>query len=198
MGKESMQHTVKEYGHNERTALGFWMYLMTDGILFAALFATFAVLRKETFGGATIQDVFTYRRILIETLLLLFASYAAGPLYLAVEKKKRLPSFAWMALLFGAGLGFIFLQIQDFQMLVEQGMGWQKSAFLSAYFTLIGTHALHILFGIVWVSVLAVQLSAWSFHPILLRRFFCLKLFWQFVYFLWIFVFTFVYLMSSL
>lgn len=192
-----MHKVDTHHNPNERTILGFWMYLMTDGVLFAVLFAVFAVMRKETFGGATIQEVFTYRRILMETLVLLFSSYAVGPLYLAVEKKRLPASIGWMILTLTLGIWFLVMQITDFELLVQQGMGWQKSGFLSAYFTLLGTHTLHVVFGLIWMVVLAAQLILWDFHPLMLRRFFCLKLFWQFIYFVWIFVFTFVYLMSA-
>lgn len=185
--------------HNveETTILGFWLYVMGDAVLFSALFAAYWVLLPNTFGGPTIRDIVNLPHALTETVLLLFSSFACAPALLAARRKRAVPLLAWFALVFCIGLTFLALELSEFAHLVEAGITWQKSAFLSAFFTLVGTHGLHIAFALVWLLALMAQLALRGFDDALLRRLTCFRLFWQFSVVVWVFMFTIVYLMGA-
>jgi cytochrome o ubiquinol oxidase subunit 3 len=180
----------------DRTLFGFWLYIMTDCILFATLFATYAVLHNNTFGGPSARDLFSLSFVLVETMLLLGSSFTCGLAMLAVHARSKMAAMQLFALTFLLGLGFLALELHEFNHLVNAGHSWQQSAFLSSYFTLVGTHGLHVTFGLLWIAVMIFQLYDKGIALPTIRRLSCLSMFWHFLDVIWIFIFTIVYLMG--
>jgi len=179
------------------TVLGFWVYLMTDCIIFASLFAVFAVMGQQFAGGPTGQSLFEIQGVALETAILLLSSITFGFGMLAAHKGKTNTLLAWLGITFLLGVAFIGLEIHEFSVLIAQGAGPGRSAFLSAFFTLVGTHGLHVTVGLVWMAILAVQvIGNKKLTQRDLTRLTCLSLFWHFLDIVWICVFTFVYLTS--
>ena len=194
-------HAGDHHGHHDdgsKTVLGFWIYLMSDLLIFSVLFATFAVLSSATAGGPTGKDLFDLSFVLGETMLLLVSSFTFGMamLNLHAGSKGKVIAWLWVTFLFGAG--FIVMEVYEFHHLLSIGAGPQTSAYLSAFFTLIGTHGLHVTFGIVWLVTLMVQVARHGLIPENRRRLMCLSMFWHFLDLIWVGVFTFVYLMGVL
>lgn len=181
---------------NARTMFGFWVYLMTDCVLFATLFATYAVLRISTFGGPSSHELFDMPPILIETLLLLTSSFTCGLAVLALRGKNLRLVVMWFAVTFVLGLGFLGMELTEFSKFIAEGNGPQRSGFLSAFFTLVGTHGLHIATGLLWMVLLVVQAIRRGLTDNVSRRLVLLSLFWHFLDIIWIFIFTIVYLMG--
>jgi cytochrome o ubiquinol oxidase subunit III len=181
-----------------RNTLGFWMYLMTDCLIFATLFITYAVLHNETFGGKTSQDLFSLPLAFAETVALLCSSVFCGFAILSSLKKKkgRVLAALFAALFFGAC--FLTMEIMEFIEFVHVGASWTKSAFLSAFFTLVGTHGLHVSLGSLWMIVVMAQIYWKGFTVFTFRRLVIFGMFWHFLDLVWIFIFTFVYLMGTL
>lgn len=182
----------------EKKTLGFWIYLMTDCVLFATLFATFAVLRGNTFGGPSGADIFDLPYILVETMLLLTSSFTAGLAIIGAERGFKKQAMVWLALTFALGAAFLAMELYEFNMLVTEGHSWQASAFLSSYFTLVGTHGLHIAVGLLWLGTLMYRLWKFNFKKTDLNRLALFSLFWHFLDIVWIFIFTIVYLIGSM
>jgi cytochrome o ubiquinol oxidase subunit 3 len=187
-------------GHDHaesHSVFGFWLYLMTDCFLFASLFATFAVLGQQFAGGPTAKDLFDIPGVALETALLLLSSITYGCAMLGAYKKQAGTVLKWLIVTFVLGAAFLVFEIQEFAHLIAEGAGPQRSAFFSAFFTLVGTHGLHVTFGLIWMAVLMVQIVR---KPELsqraITRLTCLSLFWHFLDIVWIGVFTFVYLAS--
>jgi cytochrome o ubiquinol oxidase subunit III len=179
------------------TVLGFWVYLMTDCIIFASLFAVFAVMGQQFAGGPTGQSLFDIQGVALETAILLLSSITFGFGMLAAHKGKTNTLLAWLGITFLLGVAFIGLEIHEFSVLIAQGAGPDRSAFLSAFFTLVGTHGLHVTVGLIWMAILAVQvIGNKKLTQRDLTRLTCLSLFWHFLDIVWICVFTFVYLTS--
>jgi len=176
---------------------GFWVYLMTDIVLFATLFATFLVLRDGTAGGPPGSELFSMPFVLAETLILLTSSFTAGMAMLAAHAKDRTATLRWFGITFILGATFLALELSEFSNLVHEGYGWQASAFMSAFFTLVGTHGLHITFGLIWMAVLMFKLYGSGFARNSLKRLTMLSLFWHFLDIVWIFIFTIVYLLGE-
>lgn len=183
---------------DSRTVLGFWIYLMTDCVLFATLFATYAVLHKNTAGGPSGADIFDLPFVLTETLLLLTSSFTIGLAYLAALKRNRRQVLVWLTATFALGAAFLGMELYEFNHLVHEGYSWERSGFLSAFFTLVGTHGLHITAGLVWMSVLGIQIFRKGVTRTTTRRVTLLSLFWHFLDIVWIFLFSIVYLMGVL
>ena len=183
---------------SSKTLLGFWVYLMTDCVLFASLFATYAVLQNNTYGGPSGKQIFDLPNIFIETLLLLTSSFTTGLVMLAVKKRNKNMVLFWLTITGIFGAFFLNLEITEFRIMVLAGNSWRSSAFLSSFFTLVGTHGLHILAGLLWAGVLAFQLIAKGLSQNLSRRLHLFSLFWHFLDIIWIFIFTIVYLRGSL
>lgn len=179
-----------------KTILGFWMYLMTDCILFATLFTTYAVLHDSTFGGPTSRDLFSLSGSFAETLLLLLSSVTCGFGMLSALKNDRNRVIAWFAAAFLLGALFIALELHEFTHLVQEGNSWRRSAFLSSFFTLVGTHGLHVTIGLLWMIVMMVQVFLQGITVFTFRRLAVFSMFWHFLDVVWIFIFTFVYLMG--
>jgi len=184
---------------NEKVTFGFWVYLMSDCVLFAALFAAYAVLRGETFGGATIAEITDLPFVLGETFILLTSSFTAGlTVFFATRSKKSLQTFFALAATLVLGAAFLFMEISEFRHLIAEGDGPARSAFLSSFFTLVGTHGLHITLGILWGTVLLGYMLAKGLTAATTRRLVLFSLFWHFLDIVWIFIFTFVYLFGAL
>ena len=180
------------------TLLGFWLYLMSDCLIFAALFATYGVLSQSYAGGPTGADLFDLPLVALNTSFLLVSSITYGFAMLQMQQGKLSGTILWLAITGVLGLGFLGLEIYEFYHLMHLGAGPQTSAFLTSFFALVGTHGLHVAFGIVWLVVLLVQLRKHGLTSANRRRLFCLSMFWHFLDVVWIGVFTIVYLMGSL
>ena len=182
----------------EKTVFGFWVYLMTDCVLFAALFATYAVLHGNTFGGPNGRELFKLPYVLIETMALLTSSFTCGLAILAAQKRDRAQVLLWLGVTFLLGATFLGLELTEFRNMVNEGNSWRRSGFLSSYFTLVGTHGLHITFGLIWMAVTMWFIRAKGLTHNMLKRLTLLSLFWHFLDVVWIFIFTIVYLFGSL
>ena len=180
------------------TLLGFWLYLMSDCLIFAALFATYGVLSQSYAGGPTGADLFDLPLVALNTSFLLVSSITYGFAMLQMQQGKLSGTILWLAITGVLGLGFLGLEIYEFYHLMHLGAGPQTSAFLTSFFALVGTHGLHVAFGILWLVVLLVQLRKHGLTSANRRRLFCLSMFWHFLDVVWIGVFTIVYLMGSL
>jgi cytochrome o ubiquinol oxidase subunit 3 len=179
-----------------KTVLGFWMYLMTDCILFTSLFATYAVLHNSTFGGPRSNDLFSLSNAFIETMILLFSSVTCGLGMLSALKNHKTQVIAWFAVAFLLGASFVGLELNEFTHLVQEGNSWRRSAFLSSFFTLVGTHGLHVSIGLLWMFVIMTQVYVCGVTVDTFRRLVVFSMFWHFLDLVWIFIFTFVYLMG--
>ncbi len=189
--------TIKEQQHQTDTSLfGFWVYLMTDCVLFASLFATYAVLRSNTYDGPLPAAIISLPTALIETLLLLTSSFTSGMGLLALRKKLKRAASAWYTATFLLGAAFLTFELREFSQLVNEGSSWRTSGFLSAFFTLLGTHGLHIAVGLLWLIVLLVFMWKKKITGSLIKKFQYFGLFWHFLDIIWIFIFTIVYLMG--
>lgn len=179
-----------------KTIFGFWLYLMSDCVLFATLFTTYAVLKNNTNGGVNSKELFNLSSVLIETLILLTSSFTCGLALLAANFNQKKRVLALFSITWLLGLTFLILELNEFKELIQAGHSWQKSAFLSSYFTLVGTHGLHIAFGLVWMMVLMIQVFLQGLNLIKLKKMMCLSLFWHFLDVIWIFIFTIIYLIG--
>ncbi|HSX28595.1 MAG TPA: cytochrome o ubiquinol oxidase subunit III [Candidatus Saccharimonadales bacterium] len=179
-----------------KTLFGFWTYLMTDCVLFASLFATYAVLRNNTFGGPSGSSLFNMPYVLAETLILLTSSFTCGLALVAARSQKSTQVLVWFGLTFLLGATFLTLEITEFRHLAIEGNNWQRSGFLSAFFTLVGTHGLHIAIGLMWMAVTLSQVVSRGLTRNVVRRLTMLSMFWHFLDVIWIFIFTIVYLLG--
>lgn len=192
-------HLEEEEAHGEGpTLLGFWIYLMSDALLFACLFATYGVLSTSFAGGPSPHELFELPLVAVNTGILLVSSLTFGFAMLAMAAGRGRETGAWLVLTALLGIGFVSLELYEFSTLLAEGAGPQRSAFLSAFFTLVATHGLHVTIGIVWIGVMLVQLRQRGLIPANRRRLQCLSLFWHFLDIVWIGVFTFVYLFGMI
>lgn len=179
-----------------KTYFLFWVYLMTDLLMFAGLFAAFAVLRGNTFGGPTEKEIYQLPLVLAETFILLVSSYTAGlAVYFANKGKLR----AVQGLLYATGVlgvSFLTLELTEFSHLIADGNSFQRSGFLSSYFSLVGTHGLHITFGLLWMVILLAFLAKRGLRESMVRKITLFSMFWHFLDIVWIFIFSIVYLMG--
>ena len=173
---------------------GFWLFLLSDIIIFAALFASYAVLSGSTAGGPSAAELFDKRHVFLETMCLLASSVTCGFGSLAIYRTDARAMYFWMGITFLLGVCFLTMEGREFASLVAAGAGPSHSAFLSAFFTLVGTHGLHVSLGLLWLVVMLLQVSTLGFQPMVGRRFFCFGLFWHALDIVWIGVFTIVYL----
>nr|WP_252181134.1 cytochrome o ubiquinol oxidase subunit III [Azospirillum sp. B4] len=174
--------------------MGFWIYLMSECICFAAVFASFAVLRGQTAGGPDAKELFSLPYVAGETACLLVSSFTYGMAMIAAERQKQSATLRWLGLTLALGLGFMFMELHEFAELIAEGAGPSRSAFLSSFFTLVGTHGLHVLSGMVWMVVLMAHVLRRGLTQANIVRLTCLSLFWHFLDIVWIGVFTIVYL----
>jgi len=191
-------YLTEEHHPQNGTLLGFWLYLMSDCLVFAALFAVYGVLGRNYAAGPTGAELFNLPLVAINTSLLLLSSITYGFAMLEMQRGKLRAVLVWLAITGLLGAGFIGLELYEFNHLIHEGAGPQRSAFLSAFFALVGTHGLHVSFGIVWLITLMFQLGKHGLTPPNKRRLMCLSMFWHFLDVVWIGVFSFVYLMGVL
>ncbi|MDS9469105.1 cytochrome o ubiquinol oxidase subunit III [Paracoccus sp. MBLB3053] len=178
------------------TNIGFWVYLMSDCLMFAVLFAAYGVLHGNLAAGPGPKDLFDLELVAINTAMLLFSSITYGFAMLRMVKGDKSGTLKWLAVTLFFGLCFLAIELYEFHHLIHIGAGPQRSAFLSAFFTLVGTHGLHVTFGSIWLVTLMVQVSKFGLTSANQRRLMCLSLFWHFLDLIWIGVFTVVYLMG--
>ncbi len=181
-----------------KTLFGFWMYVMTDCLLFGTLFATYAVLHNNTYGGPPARELFDMRAVLAETMALLLSSFTCGMAMLDAYKKQKGKVLAWFFVTFLLGATFLGLELNEFFHLAREGNSWERSGFLSSFFTLVGTHGCHITVGLIWMAVMMGVIFFRGLTDSTMRRLACLRLFWHFLDVVWIFIFTFVYLMGAI
>jgi cytochrome o ubiquinol oxidase subunit 3 len=179
---------------DDKTVFGFWVYIMTDCVLFASLFAVYAVLHRNTNGGPPSQALYNLPYALAETLILLTSSFTCGLAVLAAQQRNKQMVQFWFGITMLLGLSFLGLELHEFRDLVLQGNSWRRSGFLTSFFTLVGTHGLHITSGLIWMSVMMVQISRKGLTRFTVRRLTLLSMFWHFLDVVWIFIFTIVYL----
>lgn len=186
---------TKAAATDDKVIFGFWVYLMSDCVLFAGLFAAYAVLHTATFGGPTGREIFSMQLVFFETIALLTSSFTMGLAMLSVyNRKKHLVILSLLLTLF-LGWSFLGMELSEFKQLFSEGHSWRESAFLSSFFTLVGTHGLHVLLGSLWMLVLILSVAWRGLEPSNTRKLMCLSLFWHFLDIVWIFIFTFVYLL---
>lgn len=193
-------YDLDEHAHPEghSTMLGFWIYLMSDCLIFAILFACFGVLGANYAAGPAPKDLFDLKLIALNTAMLLFSSITYGFAVLQMQMGKVRGTQLWLAVTGLFGLAFLGIELYEFHHLIEIGATPQRSAFLSSFFTLVGTHGLHVTFGVIWLVVLMIQLDKHGLIAANKRRVMCLSMFWHFLDVIWIGVFTIVYLMGVL
>lgn len=179
-----------------RNVLGFWVYLMTDCLLFATLFATYAILHHETFGGPSGADIFHLPTVIAETAVLLVSSATCGLSVLAAVRNRKAMTIFWLVISFILGASFVTMEVNEFAGLVREGHSWQKSAFLTSFFSLVGTHGFHVSVGLLWIAVLVFQISFKAITVNTFRRLVIFSMFWHFLDLIWVFIFTFVYLIG--
>jgi cytochrome o ubiquinol oxidase subunit III len=195
-----MAHSVaaKEAHHeaaaNDRVMFGFWIYLMTDLLMFAVLFAVYAVLRGNTLGGPTGRELFDLTLVLQGTLALLTSSFTCGLGMIAARRGNRKQVFIWFGITFLLGLTFLALEMKEFAELIHHGYNWRTNAFMSSFFALVGTHGLHILSGLLWMAIVLGYVWVRGLTKHMVRKLALLSLFWHFLDIVWIFIFTIVYL----
>ncbi|HXQ99534.1 MAG TPA: cytochrome o ubiquinol oxidase subunit III [Pseudomonas sp.] len=190
-----------DHGHHdagEMKIYGFWIYLMTDCILFASIFAIYAVLVNNVAGGPSGHDIFELPYVLGETACLLLSSITYGFAMLAMHKGNKSGVLGWLFVTFLFGLGFIGMEVNEFHMLISEGYGPNRSGFLSAFFTLVGTHGVHVTSGLIWMAIMMYQVSKNGLTATNQTRLSMLSLFWHFLDVVWICVFTVVYLMGTI
>jgi cytochrome o ubiquinol oxidase subunit 3 len=187
-----------EHHPENGTMLGFWLYLMSDCLIFAVLFAMYGVVGANYAAGPSPKDLFDLGLVAVNTSMLLLSSITYGFAMLEMARGRQNAVLGWLAITGLFGLAFVGLELYEFNHFIHEGAGPQRSAFLSAFFALVGTHGLHVSFGIVWLIVLMVQVRKMGLTEPNRRRLACLSLFWHFLDVVWIGVFTFVYLMGVL
>jgi cytochrome o ubiquinol oxidase subunit 3 len=189
----------EEHAHGDGgTLLGFWLYLMSDCLIFAVLFATFGVLGRNYAAGPSGADLFDLKLVALNTSLLLLSSITYGFAMLEMDKERTGSTLGWLAITGLFGAAFVGIELYEFAHLIHEGATPQRSAFLSSFYALVGTHGLHVTFGIVWLLTLMVQVRRYGLIVDNQRRLMCLSMFWHFLDVVWIGVFTFVYLMGAM
>ena len=179
---------------NGATILGFWIYLMSEALIFASLFAMFGVVSTSYAGGPIPREIFDLKLVALNTALLLASSITFGEAMPHMEAGRVGPTRAWLAITGLLGLAFLGIELYEFGQLIAEGASPQRSAFLSAFFTLVGTHGAHVAVGLIWLTVMLIQLGRHGLSLPMKRRLICLSMFWHFLDIIWIGVFTFVYL----
>lgn len=195
-----MSQTAVQTAHEDdsKPLFGFWTYIMTDCVLFASLFATFAVLRNNTAGGPSGAELFSMPFVLSETLILLTSSFTCGLGLLYAYRRNKNKVLIWFGVTFLLGLAFLAMEMSEFAHLYNEGDSWQRSGFLSAFFTLVGTHGLHITAGLIWMAVLMYKVLRETKAQNMLKKLTMLALFWHFLDVVWIFIFSIVYLFGEI
>lgn len=198
MNPQSHAHDAHEHHDTGPTTLfGFWLYLMTDCLLFASVFATYAVLYPNVAGGPSGADIFELPFVLVETFALLFSSITYGFGLIAARNGNRAATQLWLLVTFALGAVFIAMEVYEFHHLIVEGFGPERSAFLTAFFSLVGMHGLHVTAGLIWMAIMMMEVAKRGLGTRTVTRLSCLSLFWHFLDIVWICVFTVVYLMGT-
>ncbi len=189
---------VHHHDTDSTDVFGFWLYILTDCILFGCLFATFLVLNGPGHPGPALKSHINLHDVLIETFLLLFSNFAFCQAFLSLYQEKIHKVQLWLGITFLLGAGFIMYEVSEFMHMANEGFRWDVSGAISSFFSLVGTHGLHVTFGLLWILILMIQMPFIRSHQIKIRRMTYLGLFWNFLDIVWIFVFTIVYLMGAI
>ncbi len=179
---------------NDRAMFGFWVYLMTDLLMFAVLFAVYAVLHSHTLGGESGRELFSLPLALTETLILLTSSFTCGIAMIAARRGNKTQTLFWFGITFALGLAFLGLELKEFAEFIHEGHTLRSNAFLSSFFVLVGTHGLHITSGLLWMAITLGFILKRGLNSHMVRKLALLSLFWHFLDIVWIFIFTIVYL----
>ena len=201
LNENVIKHQRNDSSHikiDSKKIFGFWIYLMNDCIVFAILFASYVIMVDSTAGGPKGKDIFNLPFVLIETGILLFSSITYGMAVVSMKSGSKCRVINWLILTFFLGISFISLENYEFYHLINDGFGPNRSGFLSGFFTLVGTHGLHVLSGIVWMLVLIIQIYKRGLSSVNCTRIMCLSLFWHFLDIIWVCVFTIVYLIGAI
>ncbi len=192
--RETRAQEDHEAAADERAMFGFWVYLMTDLLMFAVLFAVYAVLHDRMVGSQSGRQLFILPLALAETVILLTSSFTCGVAMIAARQRNKLQALVWLAITFALGLSFLGLELREFTSLIRDGHTWGSNAFLSSFFVLLGTHGLHIISGLLWMAIVMVYAVKRGLTDSIVRKLTMLSLFWHFLDIVWIFIFTIVYL----
>lgn len=195
---EHDHHAQMQLQAREKTYFGFWVYLLTDLLIFATLFATYVILKNNTFGGEGAGKLFSLPYALTETMILLVSSFTSGLGAIAAHKKNLAQVYIWYGITFILGLAFLYMEISEFARMFAEGNGFQRSGFLSGFFTLVGTHGLHITAGSFWMLLMFIYLMRRGLTQHAINKLTLLSVFWHFLDLVWIFIFTVVYLFGGL
>ena len=198
MTTQVLTHQDEHHSSDATDVFGFWIYIMTDCVLFATLFATFAVLRGNTFGGPSLKELIDIPYVLYETLFLLTSTLTYGFAMLNLYKNNKNRVLFWLVCTLLLGLGFVGMEVSEFAHLASEGHSWKSNGALSAFFTLVGTHGFHVSIGLMWMLIMIIQTLISNTTTTIKRRLTYLGLFWNFLDIVWIFVFTIVYLMGAI
>lgn len=196
-GRNASQQSAEGMS-SSKSGVAFWIYLMTDCVLFATLFATYIVLKDQTAGSATSRDIVNLPFVFAETMVLLLSSLASGIALLYAHARKLRPTLIWLLVTGLLGAVFVAMELYEFRLLVHEGHSWRDSAYLSAYFGLVGTHGLHIFSGLLWLAGTWLYLKKRGFTTRVMSRLTMFTMFWHFLDLVWIGIFTIVYLMGAL
>jgi cytochrome o ubiquinol oxidase subunit 3 len=179
-------------------AFGFWIYLMSDAVIFALLFATYASMSHNFAGGPGGRELFDLGNTFVETLLLLLSTLTCGFVMLATAKGRKMPAIFWLGITFLLGISFVLMEVNEFHGMILRGAGPDRSGFLSAFFTLVGTHGIHVAVGLLWLLVIIAQIAFKGLSPTLYSRLYRFSLFWHFLDLVWVNIFSIVYLLGVL
>ncbi|EIT86979.1 cytochrome o quinol oxidase subunit III [Fictibacillus macauensis ZFHKF-1] len=197
MNQAISKHTHEhEHHHDTFKLLGFWIFLVTDCIIFACLFAVYAVLRGHTDGDLTGKELFEIKGFTAETFILLTSSFTSGLATLALHKGKKAQLINWLIVTVVLGLAFVGLEVSEFRTMVHEGASISTNGFLSAFFTLVGTHGLHVSFGLIWMTAVILQIRRHGINEKVKEKVTIVGLYWHFLDVVWIFIYTVVYLMG--
>ena len=177
---------------------GFWLFILSDMVLFSALFATYASLVHATDGGPTSRELFDRNLVAIETLALLLSSFTCGLAMIAAKRKNMAATQAWLLVTGLLGAVFLFIELYEFATMIGEGAPPQRSAFLSSFFTLVGCHGAHVTAGLLWIGTMMAQIWTKGFREHIMRRLLCLSVFWHALDIIWVAIFTIVYLIGTL
>jgi cytochrome o ubiquinol oxidase subunit 3 len=177
---------------------GFWLFVLSDIVLFSALFATYASLAHATDGGPGAKDLFDRSLVAVETIALLLSSFVCGLAMIAAKRRNMSWTQIWLVITGLLGLVFLFIELSEFAHMIRIGAGPQRSAFLSAFFTLVGCHGAHVTAGLLWIGTMMAQVWAKGFQPHIMRRLLCFSIFWHALDIIWVAIFTIVYLIGTL
>lgn len=189
------ESTAVREAEDSKTMLGFWVYLMTDCVLFASLFATFIVLRGSS--GLNTSELFSMPFVLVETIILLTSSFTCGLAMLAMQRRNKQQVLGWLAVTTLLGAAFLTMEMIEFSKLVHEGHSWSSVGFFSAFFTLVGTHGLHITIGLIWMIAMMVRIAKVGLTHGSVHKLTMMSLFWHFLDVVWIFIFSIVYLLGA-